>query len=172
MGYLSMSTISSPKTDKASSWCLPLTMPPVAAAHEWVQCLLYPNLAQVPSINNPVPNFKRAAFYKTTSGFWLNSRFVSARYLLVRTRSNLLDIMRLFRILPVLSLLFGTGRSSLQSREPAAHPLDARDLLDVCASVHTPLIALRLYISSLRILGQPGQFDVLSLLTDRVLILK
>ncbi|KAH9170201.1 hypothetical protein EDB89DRAFT_2230753 [Lactarius sanguifluus] len=48
--------------------------------------------------------------------------------------------MRLFRVLPVLSLLFGARASSLQSREPAAHPLDARDLLDVCAPVNTDLV--------------------------------
>ncbi|KAH9051581.1 hypothetical protein EDB83DRAFT_2316717 [Lactarius deliciosus] len=70
--------------------------------------------------------------------------------------------MRLFRVLPVLSLLFGTGASSLQSREPAAHPLDARDLVDVCASVHTPLIALRLSISILRLLGAPDMCLCLS----------
>ncbi|KAH9051506.1 hypothetical protein EDB87DRAFT_1694447 [Lactarius vividus] len=48
--------------------------------------------------------------------------------------------MRLFRVLPVLSLLFGARASSLQSREPAAHPLDARELLDVCASVNADLV--------------------------------
>ncbi|KAH9051576.1 hypothetical protein EDB83DRAFT_2521972 [Lactarius deliciosus] len=51
-----------------------------------------------------------------------------------------LDIMRLFRVLPVPSLLFGARAASLQSREPAAHPLDARDLLDVCASVNAELV--------------------------------
>ncbi|KAI9431247.1 hypothetical protein H4582DRAFT_2009867 [Lactarius indigo] len=48
--------------------------------------------------------------------------------------------MRLFRVLPALGFLFGARASSLQSREPAAHPLDARDLLDVCASVSTELV--------------------------------
>ncbi|KAH8987195.1 hypothetical protein EDB92DRAFT_1818040 [Lactarius akahatsu] len=48
--------------------------------------------------------------------------------------------MRLFRALPVLSLLVGARASSLQSREPDAHPLDARDLLDVCASVNAELV--------------------------------
>lgn len=47
--------------------------------------------------------------------------------------------MRLFRLLPALSLLFGARASSLESREPPAHPLDARDLLDVCASVNAEL---------------------------------
>ena len=45
--------------------------------------------------------------------------------------------MRLFHVLPILSLFFGARASSLGSREPAAHPLDARDLLDVCALVNT-----------------------------------
>ncbi|KAI9439298.1 hypothetical protein H4582DRAFT_129825 [Lactarius indigo] len=50
--------------------------------------------------------------------------------------------MRLFRVLPVLSLLFGARASSLQSREPDAHPLDVRDLLDVCASFNTDYLAV------------------------------
>ena len=47
--------------------------------------------------------------------------------------------MRLFRLLPVLSLLFGAHASSLDSRQPGAHPLDARDL-DVCALVNQVLV--------------------------------
>ena len=60
--------------------------------------------------------------------------------------------MRLFPVLPVLSLLFGAHASSFDSRRPAAHPLDARDLLDVCASVSvnlSPVVDI-------------GQFNVLS----------
>jgi hypothetical protein len=49
--------------------------------------------------------------------------------------------MRLFRVLPALSLLFGArASSSLDSRAPAPHRNDARDLLDVCASVDTNLV--------------------------------
>ncbi|KAH9036469.1 hypothetical protein EDB85DRAFT_758455 [Lactarius pseudohatsudake] len=48
--------------------------------------------------------------------------------------------MRLSRALPVLSLLFGARASFLESREPAAHPLDARELLDVCASVNADIV--------------------------------
>jgi hypothetical protein len=47
--------------------------------------------------------------------------------------------MRLSRVIPALSLLFGARASSLDSREPASHPLDVRDLLDVCASINTEL---------------------------------
>ncbi|KAI0290225.1 hypothetical protein BC826DRAFT_1106580 [Russula brevipes] len=47
--------------------------------------------------------------------------------------------MRLFRVIPVLSLLFGARASSLESREPASHPLDVRQLLDVCANIKTDL---------------------------------
>ena len=47
--------------------------------------------------------------------------------------------MRLFRVLSLLSLLFGGAcASSLDSREPA--PPDVRDVLDVCASVDTELV--------------------------------
>ena len=48
--------------------------------------------------------------------------------------------MRLFRVVPVLSLLFAGARaSSLHSRQPASHRLDVRDLLDTCATVSTDL---------------------------------
>ncbi|KAH9974992.1 hypothetical protein BGW80DRAFT_1251189 [Lactifluus volemus] len=45
--------------------------------------------------------------------------------------------MRLFKHLSLLGLFFGARASSLKTREPAAHPLDARELLDVCALVKT-----------------------------------
>ncbi len=41
--------------------------------------------------------------------------------------------MRLFRVLPVLGLLLEARASSLDSRQPGPHPLDVRDLSDVCA---------------------------------------
>jgi len=47
--------------------------------------------------------------------------------------------MRLFRILPVLSLLFGAQASHVDMREPAPHPLDVRATLDVCANINTEL---------------------------------
>ena len=43
--------------------------------------------------------------------------------------------MRLLHVLPILSLLFGASASSFDSRTLDAHPLDARDVLDVCASL-------------------------------------
>ena len=43
--------------------------------------------------------------------------------------------MRLFHVFPILSLLFGARASSLDSRQPDAHPLDARDVTDVCGDV-------------------------------------
>jgi len=60
--------------------------------------------------------------------------------------------MRLFRLLPTLTLLFGARASSFESREPAPHPLDARDLIDVCASIETELVVPNL----LGILGAVG----------------
>jgi hypothetical protein len=48
--------------------------------------------------------------------------------------------MRLFRVLPALSLLFGARASSLDSRAPAPHRNDVRDLLDVCASLDTEVV--------------------------------
>jgi hypothetical protein len=47
--------------------------------------------------------------------------------------------MRLFRVLPVLSLLLVARASSLDSRGQASHPLDARDLLDVCVFLNAEL---------------------------------
>ena len=48
--------------------------------------------------------------------------------------------MRLLRALPALTLLFGArASSSFDSRAPAPHRNDVRDLLDVCASINTVL---------------------------------
>ena len=47
--------------------------------------------------------------------------------------------MRLFKLLSLLGLFFGARASSLNTREPASHPLDTRDLLDVCAFVDADL---------------------------------
>jgi hypothetical protein len=47
--------------------------------------------------------------------------------------------MRLFKLFSLLSLFFGARAFSLKSREPAPHPLDVRDLLDVCASINIDL---------------------------------
>ena len=68
--------------------------------------------------------------------------------------------MRLFRVLPIFSLLFGTRASSLDSRAPDAHPLDARDLLDVCASVDTDLVVPNLLGGILSAAGAIGQFNI------------
>ncbi len=48
--------------------------------------------------------------------------------------------MHLFRILPVLSLLFGARASYLDSRGAVPHPLDVRDAADVCATVNAELV--------------------------------
>ena len=72
--------------------------------------------------------------------------------------------MRLFRVLPILSLLFGARASSLDSRQLDAHPLDARDVSDsdVCTilssgsmSVEDPSLFFAFLLS-----GIYGQFDV------------
>jgi hypothetical protein len=68
--------------------------------------------------------------------------------------------MRLFRVLPILSLLFGARASSLDSRQPAAHPLDARYLLDVCALVKTELIIPNPITNGPLVIGAIGQFNV------------
>jgi hypothetical protein len=47
--------------------------------------------------------------------------------------------MRLFKLLSLLGLFFGARASSLKTREPASHPLDARELSDVCAFLDTDL---------------------------------
>ena len=43
------------------------------------------------------------------------------------------------------SLFCGARASSLDSRSPAPHPLDARQLLDVCASVNTESIGFFIF---------------------------
>ncbi|KAI9439301.1 hypothetical protein H4582DRAFT_2076004 [Lactarius indigo] len=63
----------------------------------------------------------------------------SLRFHSLHSRRDLLYFTRLFHALPVLGLLFEARASSLKAREPAAHPLDVRDLLDVCASVNTQI---------------------------------
>ena len=67
--------------------------------------------------------------------------------------------MRFFRVFPFLSLLFGASASSLDSRAPAAHPLDTRELLDVCASVNVDLEAPNLLGNVLGATGVIGQFN-------------
>ncbi|KAH9980421.1 hypothetical protein BJV74DRAFT_109935 [Russula compacta] len=72
--------------------------------------------------------------------------------------------MRLFPVLPLLSLLFGVGAraSSLDSRAPVPHPLDVRDLSDVCASLDTELVVP----DALGILTAVGIIDVCLCLSD------
>ena len=48
--------------------------------------------------------------------------------------------MRLFCILPVLSVLLGGRASSLDSRDPAPHRLDVRDTPDVCGLVNSEIV--------------------------------
>jgi hypothetical protein len=48
--------------------------------------------------------------------------------------------MHPFRLLPVLSLLFGARASNVDSRNAVPHPLDVRDTVDVCATVDTGLV--------------------------------
>ena len=58
--------------------------------------------------------------------------------------------MRLSQVFPILSLLFG-ARASLDSRQPDAHPLDARDVSDVCATLEptTNPSGVELYVALL-----------------------
>jgi hypothetical protein len=67
--------------------------------------------------------------------------------------------MRLSRVLSTFCFLFGACASSLDSRAPAAHPLDARELLDVCASVNTELVVPDLLGSILTAAGPISQFN-------------
>ncbi|KAF8260047.1 hypothetical protein EI94DRAFT_1812253 [Lactarius quietus] len=48
--------------------------------------------------------------------------------------------MRFFHVLPIFSLFFGARASSLDSRRPDVHPLDARDVQDVCAFLNRELV--------------------------------
>lgn len=78
--------------------------------------------------------------------------------------------MRLFRILPVLSLLFGARASSLKLPESAAHSLDAcaNGLLDVCAPVNADLVVPDL----LGVLTAVGKIDDCLCLSDLPQFLK
>ena len=67
--------------------------------------------------------------------------------------------MRLLHVFPILSFLFGARASSLDSRALAAHPLDARDLLDVCASINTELVVPDSF-GILTAVGVISQFNV------------
>ena len=79
--------------------------------------------------------------------------------------------MRLFHVLPILSLLFGARASSLDSRHPDAHPLDARDVSDVCATLNPSPDDPDLF-GPLAISDAIGQFDLsLSQPISRVLSL-
>ena len=73
--------------------------------------------------------------------------------------------MRLFHVLPILSLLFGAHAFSLDSRQSNAHPLDARDFSDVCAILDPSPTDLYLYAS---FWGSNvyGQFDAPFFLND------
>jgi len=69
--------------------------------------------------------------------------------------------MRLFRVLPALSLL-GALASPLDSREPAPYTLDARDLDDLCANIKTELKVPKVLGISLPV----GKIDVCLCLSD------
>ena len=79
--------------------------------------------------------------------------------------------MHLFRVLPFLSLLFGASASSLDSRRPDAHPLDARDVSNVCAVLNWAEVPTALSLT-LELLGLSSQLNgllsqsILSILND------
>ena len=66
--------------------------------------------------------------------------------------------MHFFCVFPILSLLFGAHASSLDSRQPNAHPLDARYVTDVCGNV------AKLVVPSAQgtniVVGKIGRFNV------------
>ena len=64
--------------------------------------------------------------------------------------------MRLFCALSILSLLFGVRASSLGSREPTPHPLDARDFVGVCAFINNDKLTLPSGVT----IGLISQFNV------------
>jgi hypothetical protein len=70
--------------------------------------------------------------------------------------------MRIFHVLSILSVLFRASASSLDSRAPVAHPLDARDTLDACAPIYEDLSTSKVLSGLYGISGVIGQFDVLS----------
>ena len=68
--------------------------------------------------------------------------------------------MLLFRVLPFLSILFGASASSLDSRRPDAHPLDARDVSNVCAVINRRASGVPASLSiTLELLGLTSQFN-------------
>ena len=67
--------------------------------------------------------------------------------------------MRLFPLLPILSLLFGARASSLDSRRPDAHPLDVRDAPDVCGGIDKELAVPDISTGAITSAGMLSQFD-------------
>ena len=77
--------------------------------------------------------------YKVTPRIFFGS--VSARPLsLPGVKNSTTRSMRLFCIIPVLSLLLGGRASSLDPRDPAPHRLDVRDTPDVCGFVNSEIV--------------------------------
>ncbi|KAN0135206.1 hypothetical protein V8E53_007097 [Lactarius tabidus] len=61
--------------------------------------------------------------------------------------------MRLFRALPILGSLLGASASSLDSRRPDPHPLDARDDLDLCSTIDKELAVPKLSTGASTVAG-------------------
>ena len=73
--------------------------------------------------------------------------------------------MRLFSVLPVLSLLLGTRASSHDSRGPAAHRIDVRSpIIDVCVTLDTELVVPDLLgiLTAVGVIGEP----IISIIID------
>jgi hypothetical protein len=67
--------------------------------------------------------------------------------------------MRLLCALPILGSLLGASASSLDSRRPDPHPLDARDDLDLCASIYKELAVPDLLTGASTVAGMLSQFN-------------
>jgi hypothetical protein len=67
--------------------------------------------------------------------------------------------MRLFRALPILGSLLGASASSLDSRRPDPHPLDARDDLDLCSTIDKELAVPKLSTGASTVAGMLSQFN-------------
>jgi hypothetical protein len=116
--------------------------------------LVSPNFFTPGPFHDLVPTFK-CCVYKTTSRQRLHPHLVFALCICVAT--CLTCLMRLFHVLPILSFLFGASASSLESRQPDAHPLDARDVSDVCALLN-PDSSNPSYSQLVQELGYTGQY--------------
>ena len=93
------------------------------------KCLV-PRDRTIPPLN--IPELLGVRDYKIPSCFGWSLIFANVLHFVVQGSAH---DMRLYRSLPVLSLLLRARAFSLDSRQSVPHRLDVRDTPDVCANI-------------------------------------